>query len=417
MVMPSIRGFLDDVVTALEEDQALVAVIGALGGAVGAVVVERLGPEPDPDTFAITVDQARASLLSALALVFTGLSIVLALTALATGNMASKFSPRLLRMRLRTSGNKWVLGVFAATAAFIITSQVLLRTAAGDELAPPLMMSLGVLLLIVTGVMIVWYIDGTLQSMRVDRAIRWVGGRIERAVKWQEYEARHDVVVDAIELQRPPDAIDLVAPDDGYVVSVDTGRLARLMGEGDRCIMVEASTGHAVVRGECIGWMSAPAPGGVDDLAGVLDCLTIANVRNPESDIGYTIDVLVDIGLMALSPAVNDPRTGVECTEMLTAVCTDLAGRDVGIRTRTRDDGSPIVVVIANTMGDYLDAAGRQILLYGADDRTVTAALLRLGRQGEHAARSDRDRRLAKAFADDVEALRSQVPVTGGRSW
>jgi uncharacterized membrane protein len=319
-------------------------------------------------------------------------------------------------MKLRTSGNKQVLGVFAATAAFIITSQVLLRTAAGEELAPPLTMSLSVLLLIVTGVMIVWYIDGTLQSMRVDRAIRWVGGRIERAVKRQEHEARHDVVVDTIELQRPPDAIDLVAPDDGYVVSIDTGRLARLA-EEDRCIVVEAGTGHGVVRGECIGWMSSPAPVGGDDVAAVLDCLTIANVRNTESDIGYTIDVLIDIGLMALSPAVNDPRTGVECTEMLTAICTDLAGRDVGIRTRTRDDGSTSVVVIADAMGDYLDAAGRQILLYGADDRTVTSALLRLGRQGERAARSDRDRRLAKAFADDVEALRSQAPVTAGRSW
>ena len=81
--MPSIRGVLNDVKAALEEDQALVGVLGALSGAVGAIVVERLGPEPDPDTFAITVDQARASLLSMLALVFTALSIVLALAALA----------------------------------------------------------------------------------------------------------------------------------------------------------------------------------------------------------------------------------------------------------------------------------------------------------------------------------------------
>jgi uncharacterized membrane protein len=417
MIMPSIRGFFDDVETALEEDQALVAVIGAVGGAVGAIVVERFAPEPDPNTFAITVDQARASLLSALALVFTGLSIVLALTALATGNMASKFSPRLLRMRLRTGRNQWVLGVFAATAAFILTSQVLLRDEAGEELASPLTMSLSVLLLIVTGVMIVWYIDGTLQSMRVDRAIRWVGGRIERAVKRQEHQTRHDDVVDTIELSRPPDAIDLVAPQDGYVVNIDTARLARLVADDERCIVVEAGTGHAVVRGERIGWMSPSAPVGGDDLADVLDCLTIANARDPESDIGYSIEVLVDIGLMALSPAVNDPRTGVECTEMLTAVCIDLAGRDVGIRTRTRENGSPSVVVLANTMGDHLDAAGRQILLYGADDRAVTAALLRLGRQGERASRSARDRRLAKAFADDVEDLRSQATVTAGGPW
>jgi uncharacterized membrane protein len=415
LTVASIRGVLDDARTALEEDQGLVGVIGAIGGAVGALVVERLGPAPDPDTFAITVDGARASLLSALALVFTSLSIVLALTALAAGNMSSK--PRLLRMRLRTSGNKWVLGVFAAAAAFILTSQVLLRTRASEELAPPLTMWLSVLLLIVTGAMIVWYIDGTLQMMRVDRSLRWIGRRIQRTVKRHEHDARHDVVVDTIELQRRPDAIDLVAPDDGYVVAVDTGCLARLVAGDERCLVVEAGTGRAVVRGECIGWVSSPTPIEDRDLAEILDCVTIANARNPENDIGYTIDALVDIGLMALSPAVNDPRTGVECTEMLTAVCADLARRHIGIRTRTRADGSPSVVVMANTMGDYLDAAGRQILLYGADDRSVTSALLRFGRQGERVARSERDRRLAKAFADDVEALRSQTPVTTGRSW
>ncbi len=412
--MPSIRGIRDNVQTALKEDQALTAIIGAVGGAVGAFLAERYGPEADPEKFAITVDQARASLLSALALVFTGLSIVLALTALATGNMASKFSPRLLRMRLRGEGNKRVLAVFAATAAFIITSQVLLRTGAGDVLAPPLVMAISVLLLVGVGVMIVWYIDGTLQSMRVDRAISWIGRRIESVVKRQEHAARNDVVVDTTELQRPPDAIDLVAPDDGYVVSIDTGGLARLVENDERCIVLEVGTGHAVVRGECIGWMSAPVVD--DDLPHVLDCLTIANARDPDNDIGYAIGVLVDIGLMALSAAVNDPRTGVECTEMLTVACTDLAGRDVGIRTRTRDDGSPSVIVIENTMGDYLDGAGRQILLYGADDRTVTAALLRLGRQCERAARSDRDRRLARAFVADVEAVRG-ADISEGRSW
>ena len=415
--MPSIRGVIDDIETALEEDQALAAVLGGLGGLAGAFLAERYGPEPDPDTFAIMIDQARASLLSALALVFTGLSIVLALTALTTGNMASKFSPRLLRMRLRSSGNKWVLSSFAGTVTFIITSQVLLRAKDGDELAPPLTMATSVLLLIITGVMIIWYINGTLQSLRVDRAIQWIGRKIEQVAKRHAHSLRNDLVVDAIEVERPADAIDLVSPDDGYVVTIDTGRLEQLATRTMGRIVLDVGTGRPVVAGEYIGWLSAPKTIPDHDLNKIYDCLTIAGARDPEEDIGYSIDVLVDIGLMALSPAVNDPRTGVECTEMLTASCTRLAGRDIGVRTRIDSDGAPSVVVFEDTMGDYIDAAGRQILLYGADDRAVTAALLRLGREGERAARSDRDRRLAKAFADDVEALRSQAPATEGRSW
>lgn len=412
--MPRIRGVLDDISTSLEEDQGLTAIVGATVGAFAAIAIERYGTAPDPETFAITVDQARASLLSALALVFTGLSIVLALTSLAAGNMASKFSPRLLRMKLRDSGNKWVLGTFSLTASFIITSQILLRGRAGDELAPPVTMSISVLLLIVTGVMIVWYINGTLQSLRVDRAIRWIGRRIVRSIRASEYEARHDAVVADVDVERPDSAVELVSNDDGYVVHIDTGRLAKLAARPGALIAIEAGIGRPVVRGERIGWMSSPSPIDPDDVVG---CVTVARTRDPETDVGYTISVLVDIALMALSPAVNDPRTGVECTEVLTEVVTELSRRDVGIRTRRHDDGTPSVVVVADTLGDYVDAAGRQLLLYGGDDRTVTAALLRLARQSERIAATDRDRDLCAAFAADVDRTRADGNRSAGRSW
>lgn len=412
--MRNIRGMLDNLRTAVAESQEIMAILGTVTGVVLATVIERNSPQPDPETFAITVAQARTSLLSALGLVFTGLSIVLALTALTAGNMASKFSARLLRMRLRGNGNKWMLATFALTASFILTTQVLLRGLESDDLAPPLMMSVSVLLLIFTGVMIVWYINGTLQSLRVDKAIGWIARRIERAAKAQEHESRHDIVVPDIDVERPSGAADLVAPDDGYIVRVDTDHLHRLMSEPEACVLIDGGSGRAVIRGETIGWVSTSSPISDDDL---FDCITIARARDPQDDIGYTVEVLVDIALMALSPAVNDPRTGVECTEELAAVFARLARRRVGVRTRQHPDESSSVVVLADSLGDRLDAAGRQILLYGGGDRTVTAALLRLGQQGARFATSERDRRLARAFVDDVDAVRADGASSAGRAW
>ena len=408
------RGMLEDFRTAVGENQEITAILGTVVGVVLATVIERNSPQPDPETFAITVAQARTSLLSALGLVFTGLSIVLALTALTAGNMASKFSARLLRMRLRGNGNKWVLATFTLTASFILTTQVLLRGRDSDDLAQPLLMSVSVVLLIVTGVMIVWYINGTLQSLRVDKAIRWIARRIERAAKAQEHESRHDIVVPDIDVERPSDAADLVAPDDGYIVRVDTNRLHRLMSEPEACVLIDGGSGRAVIRGETIGWVSTSSPISDDDL---FDCITIANSRDPKDDIGYTVEVLVDIALMALSPAVNDPRTGVESTEELAAVFARLAWRKVGVRTRQHPDESPSVIVQADSLGDHLDASGRQILLYGGGDRTVTATLLRLGQQWARFATSERDGRLARAFVDDVEAVRVDGATSAGRAW
>ena len=360
---------------------------------------------------------ARASLLGALALVFTGLSIVLALTSLTAGTIASKFSPRLLRLKLRGDGNKWVLAAFSLTASFIITAQILLRNSAGASLAPPVTMTVSVVLLIVTGVLIVWYINGTLQSLRVDRELLWMTKRIIRAAKAHDHALRHDVVVDEIDVERPSGAVELFASDHGYVARVDTDRLDKLMIACRGRVVIEAGTGRPVVRDEPIGWVSAPSPLSRQDLDKVVDCVTVAKSRDPERDVGYTIAVLVDIGLMALSPAVNDPRTGVDCTEALTVVCAELSRHQLGIRTRRGEDGTPRVVVNEATMGDYLDAAGRQILLYGGVDRTVTAALLRLGKQGERFAGSDRDRRLAREFIADVESTRSNGAGSHGREW
>jgi len=415
--MPNIRGTLDNFRTTFKEDQALLALFGALSGVVAALLMDLYGPDPDSSSLTITVTQARAVLLSALALVWTGLSIVLALTALTTGNMANKFSPRFLRMSLRHSNNKWVLSVFVLTASFIVTSQILLRTRDSDGPVPPGMLYTSTALVVLTGAVIVLYIDSTLHWMRVDRAIRWIAQRIERAARRHEHELRDDVVVSEISVTASSESIDLVARESGYVVSIDTSRLDDLATRHGLDIVIETGTGDPVVRGERIGWLSPSTPLEDQDIFDVLDCVGVARDRDPDSDIAYTIHVLVDIGLMALSPAVNDPQTGVQCIEALTQVFSDLAGQEIGIRTRVRSDGTASVAVIEDTIGDWLDAAGRQLLLYGATDRTVTAALLRLGREGERAARSDRDRQLAAAFADDVDTVRDAGAGSQGRAW
>lgn len=149
----------------------------------------------------------------------------------------------------------------------------------------------------------------------------------------------------------------------------------------------------------------------------MIDCVTVGTTRDPGNDIGYTISVLVDVALMALSPAVNDPRTAVDCVEILTEIVTELSRRDLGTRTRLGPDGSPIVIAQDDSVGDHVDAAGRQVLLYGGGDPSVTSALLRLARQAERTAPSERDRHLALALAEDVATVRAAGAGSQGRLW
>ena len=136
-------------------------------------------------------------------------------------------------------------------------------------------MSVSVILLIATGVIIIWFINGTLQSLRVDRAVRWIGKPIARALKAHDRVRRHDDVVADFTVVRPPEAIDLVAPDHGYVVRVDTDRLAELMATRHGCVVVEAGTGRPVNRDEPIGWISSPSPLSPRELDEVGGCVAV----------------------------------------------------------------------------------------------------------------------------------------------
>ena len=67
--------------------------------------------------------------------------------------------------------------------------------------------------------------------------------------------------------------------------------------------------------------------------------------------------------------------------------------------------GTPTVVLRAETVGEHFDSAGRAILRYNSGTSYVTAALLRLARQVERVAASDRNRELAQSLARDIEAV------------
>ncbi len=401
--MHNIRDKYESLRRAVRDNQALAPGLGMVVGILLALAVERFGSAADPRSFAITVAQARSSLLSTLGLVFTGLSIVLALTAVTTQNMAAKFSPRLLQIKLRTASNKIVLAGFSLTAAFILSSQVLIRGRAGDALAPPLTLITSVVLLVVSGVLIVAYVNSTLQSMRVDRTVSWIAHRVVRAAEAQHRAAGSDSVLAELRIDRPEGAVDIEASDDGYIVEVDTRRLDRLAERTGACIFFDAGVGRPVVRGETIGWVAASITPDSAAVESAVECLSVAPAPDAAQDVGYTLRVLCDVALLALSPAVNDPNTGVTCVEALTGVLGRLARLDLGTRVRRSEDGQLRVIVRGSTAVDHISSAGRQILHYGAGDSLVTAALLRLAEQAERMAPTGADRRTAATLAADVQ--------------
>jgi uncharacterized membrane protein len=86
---------------------------------------------------------------------------------------------------------------------------------------------------------------------------------------------------------------------------------------------------------------------------------------------------IVDIALKAISPAVNDPSTAVNCIDQLSAVMIYFGARNPADNMHTDSDGKVFVTMPWLDFERLLDSAFEQIRMYGKTDVAVNLRLLR----------------------------------------
>ena len=104
-------------------------------------------------------------------------------------------------------------------------------------------------------------------------------------------------------------------------------------------------------------------------------CFNMGRFRSIDQDIGYGIRQLVDIAIKAISPAVNDPTTCVNCLHYLGVIIKSLALRESRsiIAKRLEKDG---VFIREPKFERYVDDAFDQIYQWGRRDVVVVRAML-----------------------------------------
>jgi uncharacterized membrane protein len=266
-------------------------------------------------------------------------------------------------------------------------------------------------LLFFSGAMMIWYLGALPNWFRVDRTVRRISRLTLHAAHSVEREHREDAPAAESSFQRPQDAIAVLAHRSGYLAEVDTEGLFELAVGHDVEVVIDRAIGRSAVQGEPIGWIApGGSPGGESVSDGpppsrVADTIDITEERALDRAVGYGIIVLVDMAIMALSPAVNDPNTAVQVVEEMTFLFPLLAQVRFGPVGRTEPDGRQRVAVRAPTFGDYVEMATTQIVLYSGGDPAVIKALQRFVRVLEGLDLSEADREAVATFGSQVRGL------------
>ena len=278
---------------------------------------------------------------STLAVAATSFSITIAVLATAS----STYGPRLVRNFMADRGNQIVLGVFSATFLY---SLLVLRSirALGDTDAvfvPHLAVNLAVLLGVLSiGVLVyfinhiadsvqVWTLAGRVRSDLLDAVERLYPEGVGRDARELEDDAASAEI---------PGGLDADASREiGYVQQVSEDRLLAAAQRHDALVVLRVRPGGHVAEGTTLATLWPPER--VDDeLADeVRACVLTGSARTPEQDIAFSVQVLEEMAVRALSPGTNDPYTAINALDELSAGFARLVGRSIPSRYRYDDRG------------------------------------------------------------------------------
>ncbi|HEY9310715.1 DUF2254 domain-containing protein [Williamsia sp.] len=326
-----------------------------------------------------TADDARSLLIGIAATTITVIALMLGLTVVALQLSSTQYSPRIVRNFLRDRPNQIVLSVFVATFAYSAAGLYTVGVSAGDRSAsfPRAAVSGAIALLFLSLGALIYEVHHISHSMQIDQIMRRIGRNTTAMINSRLADGNDDSEVTG---PVPAGAVAVAAPDSGYVQTVRPEAAIDFAVGHSVHIRYAVPVGAHIVRGSPLAWVWSDIGEDVDrdqSAEAVVECVRVGFERTLEQDVSFGIRQLVDIAAKALSPAVNDPYTGVQAVDQLATILAILATRRLG-PTVYRPTSTASVTTPASDFEGYLDLACGQIRRYGATEPAIALALIEM---------------------------------------
>lgn len=383
------------------------AVYVAVGTALGfaTTYVDTRRPEWIEDAWYLipaTVDSARG-LLSALAgATITVAGVVFSVTMVALQLAASQLSPRVLRGFRRDRTQQHTMAAVVGTFTFSIVAVAntgAIREAVGDEVRANATVTVAVVLAVISILAIVSFIDRAANSIQATEVIRRITMET-RARVGQVFpdERQRDTGPDPDDVKRPDGTYRQVRSlHDGWVQQINDASLLEAL-PGGATARIDVRAGEFVHEDQPLVtlWLEDDGTDHDELMTNVHRAFAVGRTRTLQQDVDFGLRQLVDIGLRAMSPSVNDPTTAYEVLVNLRAVLRDILIRELPARVISDDKGSTIVRAPDLTHEDYIAHAFDQMRYAVAEWPVASIMLLK---QLEHLGRtlvdSDHEERIA----------------------
>ena len=319
----------------------------------------------DPSTAATFAGAIAAATLAFVAVVF-------ATTLVAIQLAASQYSPRAVRIFIRSRVTRVTLGLFLATFVFSLVVLVGNRASvpSAKQYAPVVSVTALLALSLATVFGFVVYLHRVVGLMRVQYLLEKIAAETRRAIDENFPPSAAYVEAEPPQLDPAPRRVCHTGPA-GVLTTTDVHGLVELCRPRQCWLELTVEVGEYLAHGTPVALVHG---GDLRDRE-ITGLFLIRGERTFVQDPGFGFRQLVDTAIRALSPAVNDPTTAVQAIDRI----SDLLGI-TGMRldpTGLRVDSAG-TVRLKRKLRDFdglLVLALTEIIHYGADAPQVVRRL------------------------------------------
>lgn len=305
----------------------------------------------------------------------TVVGVLFSITFVVLQQAASQYSPRIMQNFIQSTITQTTLGFYLGTFCFSIL--VLFRESLGLLNSRALVVGTFVTLaLAFTAIILtIFYIHTIAKSVKSHQLLHQISeSSIETA------SSLTGVFTPGDNKNLAPHISDehysVCAINSGYLQQIEWAHISELFSHNQnaQCYILVAP-GDFILKGQKILSVSK-APETKDFKKKVLSSFTIGVSRNYSQDYSYGIKQMVDIGLRALSPGINDPHTAIEAINSISSSLNYYGRTDLIYKNQCLKDCKQIIVK-TQSLEEILDLSFNEIIVAGKDFYNVLEAILR----------------------------------------
>ena len=324
----------------------------------------------DPQIAQIMLAAIAGSIMTVVSFVFAILLMTLTLASM-------QFSPRILVSFVRDRVTQWTLGVFLGT--FLYCMAALPAARSFPEPFSPVATVTGALILALASVIgLIFFIHHISRSVNVNNIVDRIARETEDVIDEIMPHKRglglrqEDMLFVSGDSEHP-----ILNERSGYICFVDIAMLVKLAKAYGLRIRVLRPVGHFVPPGVPLFSVSRKSRLTAEREEALRSAFDIGPMRTLQQDVEFGVLLIVDIALRAISPAVNDPSTAINCVDQLTRILMRWAGRAPPPALLTDPPHVVRLIMPWIDLDHLLDTAFEQIRHYSVSDAAVSLRLLR----------------------------------------